>query len=90
MKPSPLKKETFSIDTPVAASVLLAADFTSWEASAIPLKRRGKGIWEASVKLAPGTYHYRFIVDGQWTDDPACTLRAPNGFGSHNAIRTVA
>jgi hypothetical protein len=47
------------------------------------------GIWRAKVKLPPGTYHYRFIVDGEWHDDPACTLRIPNEFGGSNILREV-
>jgi hypothetical protein len=39
--------------------------------------------------LEPGTYHYRFLVDGQWRDDPECTLRVDNPYGSNNAVRQV-
>jgi hypothetical protein len=37
-----------------------------------------------------GTYHYRFRVDGEWRDDPACTLRVGNPFGSQDAVRVVS
>jgi len=37
----------------------------------------------------PGRYEYRFVVDGQWRDDPACTERVPNGFGSENCVLRV-
>jgi hypothetical protein len=47
------------------------------------------GYWHADVRLAPGTYHYRFLVDGEWRDDPECTLRVPNPFGSHDSVRQV-
>jgi hypothetical protein len=40
--------------------------------------------------LAAGTYHYRFLVDGAWCDDPECTLKIPNVFGSHNMVREVS
>jgi hypothetical protein len=43
-----------------------------------------------SIALAGGTYHYRFLVDGTWCDDPQCTLRIPNIFGSHNMVREVS
>jgi hypothetical protein len=29
-------------------------------------------------------------VDGEWRDDPDCTLRVPNPFGGHNMARKVA
>ena len=82
-------KQTFSYRAPTALSVMLAGDFTHWQSEAVPMKRAKDGIWKASVALVPGTYHYRFIVDGQWQDDPECELRVPNPYGGHNAIRTV-
>jgi hypothetical protein len=42
------------------------------------------------VPLPPGTYHYRFLVDGEWRDDPVCPLHVPNIFGSQDAVRIVA
>jgi 1,4-alpha-glucan branching enzyme len=84
------KKQTFSISAPGAISVLLAGDFTHWQELAVPMRQQKGGIWKATVELAPGSYHYRFIVDGQWRDDPECTLRVPNPFGGENAVRQVA
>ena len=53
--------------------------------------QKGKdGIWTATVDLPPGKHHYRFIVDSEWRDDPECTLRVPNPFGSENMVRRVA
>ena len=56
----------------------------------IPMQRDPNGIWTASVALAPGTHRYRFIVDGEWRDDPACKSRMPNPFGSEDMIRQAA
>jgi 1,4-alpha-glucan branching enzyme len=53
------------------------------------MKKTEGGLWTAVVELAPGTYHYRFMVDGEWRDDPECTLRMPNPYGQHNALRQV-
>ena len=83
-------KQTFSYRAPTALSVMLAGDFTHWQSEAVPMKRGKDGIWKASVALAPGVYHYRFLVDGQWQDDPECELRVPNPYGGHNAVRNVA
>jgi 1,4-alpha-glucan branching enzyme len=86
---SPGKTQTFSITARNATSVLLAGDFTHWRERPIPLKKRPGGIWQTSVTLEPGTHHYRFIIDGEWRDDPECTLRVPNPYGGENAVRTV-
>lgn len=42
-----------------------------------------------TVGLSPGTYRYRFLVDGEWRDDPECTLRVPNPFGTEDAVQAV-
>ena len=48
------------------------------------------GVWRTTVELGPGIHHYRFLVDGEWRDDPECVLREPNPFGSENMMRQVA
>jgi len=83
-------KQVFSYRAGTALSVMLAGDFTHWQAEPIPMKRGKDGIWKASVALEPGVYHYRFLVDGQWQDDPECELRVPNPYGGHNSVRSVA
>jgi 1,4-alpha-glucan branching enzyme len=84
------KKETFSFSAPDALSVSLVGDFTNWKKQPISMKKDGTGIWKASVSLDPGTYHYRFLVNGEWRDDPECTLRVPNPYGGEDAVRSVS
>lgn len=84
------KLQTFSFTAPAATSVLLAGDFTHWQERPIPLRKEADGVWRTTVELPPGTHHYRFLVDGEWRDDPECSLRAPTPFGSHNAVRRIA
>lgn len=83
-------KQTFAFKAPEASNVLLVGDFTHWQEQPISLKRRKDGVWTGTVSLPPGTYHYRFLVDGEWRNDPECTLRVPNPFGSEDMIREVA
>jgi 1,4-alpha-glucan branching enzyme len=82
--------QAFSFKSPAAMSVLLVGDFTHWQQKPIALKKQPDGIWRATVALAPGSYHYRFLVDGEWRDDPECTIRVPNPFGQHNSVRVVS
>jgi hypothetical protein len=42
------------------------------------------------VALTPGEHHYRFIVDGEWRDDPQCPLHVPNPFGSQDMVSKIA
>ena len=84
------KMQTFSITAPTAQSVQLVGDFTHWQDRPINLHKEGNGVWRASVELEPGEHHYRFLLDGQWRDDPECTARVPNPYGSQDSVRQVA
>ena len=83
-------QQRFSFRAPEAISVQLVGDFTEWEAHPISLRKETGGVWQAAVELTPGEHHYRFLVDGEWRDDPDCSVRVPNSFGSHNMMRKVA
>src|ERR1035438_8710783 len=80
-------KQTFRFSAPAAVSVLLGGDFTHWQQRGIPMQKAKDGTWTATVTLPPGKHNYRFIVDGEWQDDPECTLRVPNPYGSQNIDR---
>lgn len=81
--------QTFAFTAPEAMSVQLVGDFTNWQERPISMQKGADGVWRTTVELPPGTYHYRFLVDGQWRDDPECALRVPNPFGTQNAVRQV-
>jgi 1,4-alpha-glucan branching enzyme len=53
------------------------------------MQKTKDGIWVATVELLPGKHSYRFIVDGDWRDDPECILRVSNPYGSQNMVRQV-
>ena len=89
-KKSKVIKQEFGFRAPGALSVQLVGDFTHWQKSPISLRKDADGLWRATVQLAPGVYHYRFLVDGQWRDDPECALRVPNPFGGEDMAREVA
>lgn len=83
------KSQAFAITAPAALSVQLVGDFTRWQAAPISLRKDPDGVWRTTVELSPGVHHYRFLVDGEWRDDPECVLRVPNPFGTHDAVREV-
>jgi 1,4-alpha-glucan branching enzyme len=89
MEASSKSPQKFAFRAPAATSVQLVGDFTHWKNRAISMRKDASGVWTTSVDLAPGTYHYRFLVDGEWRDDPECTLRVPNPYGSQNAVCKV-
>jgi 1,4-alpha-glucan branching enzyme len=83
------KKQTFRFKAPSATSVLLVGDFTHWQRRGIPMQKGKDGVWVVAVDLEPGRHFYRFIVDNEWQDDPDCTLRVSNPYGSQDMVRQV-
>jgi len=83
------RPQSFSFTAPTATSVQLVGDFTHWQKHPINLHKSADGIWRTSVELEPGEHHYRFLVDGQWREDPECAVQVPNPYGSRNSVRSV-
>jgi 1,4-alpha-glucan branching enzyme len=84
------REQDFSFKAPAARSVQLAGDFTDWQKKAISMQKAADGTWRAKVELAPGAHQYRFLVDGEWRDDPECHMHIANPYGSQDAVRHVA
>ncbi len=74
---------------PTAQEVCIAGSFNDWHPTVTPMIRLEDGKWAKELALPPGRYEYRFIVDGQWVDDPAATELIPNSFGTANAVLVV-
>jgi 1,4-alpha-glucan branching enzyme len=89
MAPPAQTKVVFALYAPDAADVLVAGSFCDWSLRSVRLKRDRTGTWKATVPLSPGRYEYRFIVDGEWRDDPNCPDRAANPFGTQNCVLDV-
>ena len=84
------KRAEFHLIAPFAKSVKLAADFTEWEKFPLDLIKSEGGVWHTVVTLPPGHYYYRFIVEGQWCDDPhPAWRRHGNSFATANAVVEV-
>lgn len=79
----------FRLEAPIARQVKVAGDFTDWDLNPLELIPDEDGIWEITVALPPGRYAYRFLVDGQWQDDPNCCDGELNPFGTWNAVIEV-
>ena len=71
-----------------AEKVYLAGSFNNWLTYDIPMKKTELG-WEVVVSLKPGKYYYKFIVDGQWMQDPANLKGEPDGVSGNNSVLFV-
>jgi 1,4-alpha-glucan branching enzyme len=81
---------SFELMAPNAKEVVVTGDFTSWSATGIAMKKGANGLWKTSVNLKTGKYEYKFVVDGQWWNDPNNATTVGNSFGSLNSLKVVA
>ena len=79
----------FTLIAPEAKQVYVAGSFNDWDAHCTPLSKGVNGEWSGYFPLKPGTYEYRFVVDGVWNEDPAARASVPNPFGSNNSVVIV-
>jgi 1,4-alpha-glucan branching enzyme len=72
-----------------ASEVFLAGTFNGWNPQAIPMTKQSHDEWVAEVDLIPGSYEYKFVIDGKWRcesagDNIARENCVPNSFGTMN------
>ena len=76
-----------------AGDVRIAGDFNGW----VPDKgvrsvieaENGSRVWTKILHLPPGTYQYRYVVDGEWREDPVNASTAPSAAGRVNSVLVV-
>ena len=56
-------------DCMTAMNVQLTDSFNGWNDSTIPMNWKN-GAWRTRIRLRPGEYRYKFVVDGIWISDP--------------------
>ena len=88
-KKTPRRRITFKLEASEANEAILVGDFNSWDAKKHTMKMDDNGRWTKIVTLAPGRYEYKFLVDGQWQNDPSNDQMVPNSFGTLNNTLTV-
>jgi len=80
------RKVTFSMNSSDAEEVILMGDFNNWNPKKHPMQKDRNGMWVKSVIISPGKYEYKFLVDGQWKEDPQNGQTCPNCFGTYNNV----
>jgi hypothetical protein len=76
-----------------ASTVVLTGDWLHWAgdtaSGAIAMTKGGDAAWTVSHGFAPGTYQYKFVLDGSmWIADPANPNSIDDGFGGKNSVYT--
>lgn len=65
--------------------VYLSGSFNNWSTMELPMQKTKTG-WEVSIKLAPGRYLYKYIIDGKWISDPDNLLKENDGASGSNSV----
>lgn len=68
----------FDYNNSAVSSVFLVGDFNSWDQKKHEMTENDDGTYQKTLMLSPGTYEYKFIVDGQWKNDPLNDLAKVN------------
>jgi cyclomaltodextrinase len=69
-----------------ASTVVVAGSFNGWSRDSSPMRRGADGVWTATVTIAPGTWDYKFVLDGAaWIPDPKNAESADDGQGGRNS-----
>jgi chromosome partitioning protein len=76
-----------------AGDVRIAGDFNGWVPDrgvrSLIASEGGDRVWTKVLTLEPGTYQYRYVVDGEWREDPTNPESAPGPTGQPNSILMV-
>jgi hypothetical protein len=65
--------------------VALAGSFNDWDESKL-ICGREDGAWVCRLDLEPGSYTYKFIVDGNWILDPDNPITSVDDAGNTNNV----
>jgi hypothetical protein len=77
----------FTLEAPRDAAVQIAGDFNNWVPQRLDLAEfHGRPVWRRTVQLTPGTYQYKYLVGGQWIQDPANERTTDDFFGGVNSV----
>ena len=72
---------------PAAQSVAIAGNWNAWTPA--PLRALGDNLWEAALRLQPGTYYFNLVVDGQEWVVPGGVATISDGMGGLVAVLNV-
>ncbi len=68
-----------------AKRVFLSGNFNSWS-TLKGLMKKTDGGWMLDIRLAPGAYEYKYIVNSGWRTDPNNLLQMDDGAGNINSV----
>ena len=82
------KNVLFTVHADKGKAVYVAGEFNKWNPTAKKMTFKA-GVYSATLKLAAGTYQYKFVIDGTWCADPENANAVANDQGTFNSVITV-
>jgi len=80
---------TLSVNAPDAKEVYVAGEFNDWKLDENSRMEKNNGCWSKNINLGNGKYRYRFVIDGNWSEDPANPLKQLNAYGTMDSLLEV-
>jgi chromosome partitioning protein len=92
--PHPAREVVVRFRDENANDVRIAGDFNGW----VPdkgvrslIESEGQTrVWTKILRLTPGTYQYRYVVDGEWREDPENPEMISSAVGGRNSVLVVS
>ncbi|MFH1675153.1 MAG: AAA family ATPase [Pseudomonadota bacterium] len=84
------KEILFALEAPEEEKIQIAGDFNGWMPQHLRLTySEGKPMWRKIMRLKPGTYQYKYLIDNKWVADPGNHDTVDDLFGGLNSIVRV-
>lgn len=82
----PLKSVEVTCVAPEAQEVSVGGTFNGWDPSRTQMRKSADGIWRVTLRVPPGAYEYKFVVDGKWLCQPGVDEFDPKLAGSPECV----
>jgi hypothetical protein len=79
----------FEFQSATAKEVLVTGSFIGWSPQGEKLQKGDGDLWSVLLKIEPGYYQYKFIVDGNWIPDPKNDWKINDGGDNFNSLIKV-
>ncbi|MFH1508524.1 MAG: AAA family ATPase [Candidatus Omnitrophota bacterium] len=80
----------FSLKNSAAKEVHLVGDFNDWKVNEDSrMEQSAEGSWGKKIDLVAGRYRYKFVVDGDWVEDPNNPNTTVNPYGQKDSLIEV-
>jgi len=85
-----LSEVLFKLNAPEAKEVYITGEFNNWKVDESTRMSAENGNWMKKLNLGFGTYRYRFVIDGKWTEDPSNPTKEVNPYGEMDSLIEVS